>query len=103
MDSALAVEVHNVTHVYPDGTRALHRVSLTINRGEFLALIGQNGSGKTTLAKHLNGMLKPTNRDGAVRVWTTDKGVLDTRTTNREGAVGGLDHCWFCGSPSAIW
>jgi len=81
MDSALAVEVHNVTHVYPDGTRALHRVSLTINRGEFLALIGQNGSGKTTLAKHLNGMLKPTNRDGAVRVWTTDKGVLDTRTT----------------------
>jgi energy-coupling factor transport system ATP-binding protein len=82
MDNARAIEAHNVTHVYPDGTRALQEVSLTVERGELLAFIGQNGSGKTTLAKHLNGMLKPTNRDGTVRVYTTDgQGVLDTRTT----------------------
>jgi len=39
---------------------ALQRASLTISRGEFVALIGQNGSGKTTLAKMLNGLLVPT-------------------------------------------
>jgi energy-coupling factor transport system ATP-binding protein len=35
-------------------------VSLTIQAGEFVAIIGQNGSGKTTLIKHFNGLLKPT-------------------------------------------
>jgi len=39
---------------------ALKGVSLTIKRGELLAIIGQNGGGKTTLAKNLNGLLKPT-------------------------------------------
>jgi energy-coupling factor transport system ATP-binding protein len=39
---------------------ALKGVSLTIKKGELLAIIGQNGGGKTTLAKNLNGLLKPT-------------------------------------------
>jgi energy-coupling factor transport system ATP-binding protein len=39
---------------------ALRGVSLTIKKGELLAIIGQNGGGKTTLAKNLNGLLKPT-------------------------------------------
>jgi energy-coupling factor transport system ATP-binding protein len=81
MVSAPAIEVQRVTHVYPGGNRALEDVSLTIHRGELLALIGQNGSGKTTLAKHLNGMLKPTYREGSVLVNTTDGSRLDTRTT----------------------
>jgi energy-coupling factor transport system ATP-binding protein len=38
---------------------ALKNVSLTINEGEFVAIMGRNASGKTTLAKHLNGLLKP--------------------------------------------
>jgi energy-coupling factor transporter ATP-binding protein EcfA2 len=38
----------------------LHEVSLRIDQGDFVALIGQNGAGKTTLAKHFNGLLKPT-------------------------------------------
>ena len=45
---------------YPDGTKALQDINLTINRQEFIALIGQNGSGKTTLSKCLNGLYKPT-------------------------------------------
>lgn len=54
------VTVDDLTYTYPDGTNALHGVSLTIEKGEFLALIGQNGSGKTTLSKCLNGLLLPT-------------------------------------------
>lgn len=48
----------------------LSDVSLTVHRGEFLALLGHNGSGKSTLAKHFNAMLLPTG--GKVFVEDTD-------------------------------
>ena len=63
--------------VHLDGTggqRALAGVSLTIRRGEFVAMIGQNGSGKTTLAKCLNGLLRP--QRGTVRLRGADLAAL---------------------------
>jgi energy-coupling factor transport system ATP-binding protein len=60
-----------VTHVYRDsGVRALDRVSLRVDAGERVAIIGQNGSGKSTLVRHLNGLLRPT--DGRVLLDQTD-------------------------------
>jgi energy-coupling factor transport system ATP-binding protein len=58
------VRVESVSFAYPGDAgepprTVLHDVSLAIQPGEFIALIGQNGSGKTTLARHLNGLLKP--------------------------------------------
>ncbi len=53
------VEIDHLTHVYGGQVRALDEVSLRIDAGEFVAIIGQNGSGKTTLAKHIVGLLKP--------------------------------------------
>jgi len=61
--SAPLVEVGNLTHVYGGAVKALDQISLTINPGEFVAIIGQNGSGKTTLAKHVVGLIKPTAGD----------------------------------------
>ncbi len=45
---------------------ALRNIDLTVRDGEFLAVVGPNGCGKTTLAKHLNGLLVPT--EGTVRI-----------------------------------
>ena len=46
--------------------RALDRVSLSVERGEVLALIGENGAGKSTLMKILGGVVEPS--DGAIRI-----------------------------------
>jgi len=54
------IVVKDLSFTYPDGTMALRGINLTIEDGEYLALMGENGAGKTTLAKHLNGLLKPT-------------------------------------------
>lgn len=53
------IEVTDVSYTYPSGVQALRNVSLTIHRGEFVAIMGENGAGKTTLVKHFNGLLRP--------------------------------------------
>lgn len=64
------IEVNNVSYAYSSGTVALKEVSLKIERGEFVAIMGENGAGKTTLIKHLNGLFKPTK--GSVTVDDVD-------------------------------
>ena len=60
----MPIEVKKLTHVYMPGTpfeaKALNAVSLSIQDGEFVGIIGHTGSGKSTLIQHLNGLLKPT-------------------------------------------
>ena len=58
------LQVKNLTHTYSAGTPfehiALNDVSFSVERGEFIGIIGHTGSGKSTLMQHLNGLLKPT-------------------------------------------
>ena len=54
------IDVKDLHFTYPTGLEALRGINLTIDDGEFLAIMGQNGAGKTTLVKHFNGLLKPT-------------------------------------------
>lgn len=68
------IKVKDLTFQYSSGLTVLNRLNFEINRGEFVALIGQNGAGKTTLLKQFNGLLMPTS--GKITV-----AGMDTRTT----------------------
>jgi energy-coupling factor transport system ATP-binding protein len=65
-DAPIAIRSEGVAYGYPDGTRALDGIDLTIRAGERVAIVGRNGSGKTTLARTWNGLVRPT--DGRVEV-----------------------------------
>ena len=58
------LEVKNLTYIYSAGTpfehKALDDISFSVERGEFIGIIGHTGSGKSTLMQQLNGLLKPT-------------------------------------------
>jgi len=58
------LEIKDLNFIYSAGTpfehQALENISFTVNRGEFIGIIGHTGSGKSTLMQQLNGLLKPT-------------------------------------------
>lgn len=58
------IEVKHLCHTYSVGTPFEHKavvdMNFTVEKGEFLGIIGHTGSGKSTLLQHLNGLLKPT-------------------------------------------
>lgn len=64
MQARMSLEVKQLTHTYSEGSAlqstAIRDVNLTIEEGEFVAIVGHTGSGKSTLVQHLNGLLKPT-------------------------------------------
>jgi len=74
------LEIKNLNYIYSIGTpfehKALDNVSFSVNRGEFIGIIGHTGSGKSTLMQQLNGLLKPTSGtvllDG-VDIWSDKK------------------------------
>ena len=71
------LQVKDLSYVYSAGTpfehKALDNVNFTLNRGEFVGIIGHTGSGKSTLMQQLNGLLKPTSGQvllGGVDIWS---------------------------------
>ena len=80
------LEIRNLTHTYSAGTpfehRALENISFSVERGEFVGIIGHTGSGKSTLMQHLNGLLKPTSGSVLLHgkdIWTDKKTTRQAR------------------------
>lgn len=85
-----------VKFTYESGVEALRGVTLEVDRGEYVAVVGGNGSGKTTLAKHMNGLLRPTS--GQVLVFGQDSSKMTTAEMARTVgyAFQNPDHQLFC-------
>ncbi len=82
----MKIEIENLRYTYPGGVEALRGISLEVEPGEQVAIVGQNGSGKTTLLRHLNGLLQPA--AGVVRIggWDTHQHTV-ARLAGRVGYV----------------
>lgn len=71
------MEIQNLTLVYPDGTRAVSDLSLTLREGESVALVGANGAGKTTMLLSLVGIIRANAGTITVDGVTLDKNTLE--------------------------
>ena len=77
------IEIKNLSYSYPDGTEALHDITLDVFEGESIGIIGPNGAGKSTLLLHLNGILKG---NGYIRIFDIE--VNDKNLTYLRSKVG---------------
>ena len=86
----MSIKIENLTHIYsPNGPfekKALDNVSLEINDGDFVAIIGHTGSGKSTLIQHMNGLEKATS--GKILIDDVDITAKDIKLTDIRKKVG---------------
>ena len=75
------IEVKNLGKIFPDGTRALNGVNVTIPNGDFIAIIGLSGAGKSTFLRCLNRLVDPS--EGSIFVEGTDVAKLRGRALQR--------------------
>ncbi len=71
-----AIIANNLAFSYGEGARVFENLNISIDSGEFVAILGHNGSGKSTLAKQLNAILTPT--EGALSVFGLDTSNEET-------------------------
>lgn len=88
----MSIKLNNIYHTYSKGTPferlAIEDVSLNINKGEIVAIIGHTGSGKSTLVQHLNGLLKPDKGTASIdEINIADKGAQAKAARQQVGMV----------------
>lgn len=96
MDAPL-IEIKDISFDYEE-TKALDNISMTVHKGDFLAILGPNGSGKSTLLKIMLGLIKPTK--GSIKLF----GVDSKNFKNREwiGYVSQKSNSFNSGFPATV-
>ncbi len=85
MTEDVVIKCEDVYFSYPETQKmALKNVNLEINKGDFIAIIGQNGAGKTTLTKLFNGLYEPTKGN----VFLEDKNIENMKTNEIIRRIG---------------
>ncbi len=95
----VVISLDHVSYQYERGgnaSKALDDVTFDIERGSFIGLIGRNGSGKTTLAKHLNGLLRPTQGTVTVDGLDASKHSVGEMAAHVGFVFQNPDHQIFC-------
>lgn len=86
----MIIELKDVDYIYNPGTpfekKALDKINLQVEEGEFIGLIGHTGSGKSTLVQHLNGLMKPTS--GTIIIDGEDLSSKETKMKSVRQKVG---------------
>jgi energy-coupling factor transport system ATP-binding protein len=92
------IEFKDVTFVHQTGVKALDGVTLAVDRGEMVGIVGENGAGKTTLVRHVNGLLKP--KTGSVMVDGDNTRAVSTAALARKVGIAfqNPDHQLFSDS-----
>ncbi|NLY08350.1 MAG: energy-coupling factor transporter ATPase [Tissierellia bacterium] len=88
----MLMELVNVSHIYNQGTpfmsHALKEINLSVDKGEFIGIIGHTGSGKSTLVQHLNGLMLPTSGKVIIDgIDTSTKGISLANIRQKVGLV----------------
>ena len=76
------LEVNNITKQLPNGKQLLKGISFSVDKGEFVGILGPSGAGKTLTMKCLNGLLKPSS--GNVNITLPNKGQIDIAKIGRK-------------------
>ena len=75
------IYIKDLSHTFSDGRIGLDKLSLSVQKGEFILLAGQNGSGKTTLLRHLNALLPADSGIVKLKGLDVSKHLLTVRKT----------------------
>ena len=78
-----AIAIEGLEKVYDNGKRALHGVTLNVERGLIFGLLGPNGAGKSTIINILSGMVRKTG--GSASIWGFD---IDRHPRNAHVSIG---------------
>ena len=79
------ISIKDLSFSWPDGTRAIDRITLAIAKGSSMGIVGANGAGKSTLVNHLNGYFLP--QEGSISIGGT---VVSKKNLDRIHRVVGL-------------
>ncbi|MEA2102988.1 MAG: ABC transporter ATP-binding protein [Thermodesulfobacteriota bacterium] len=94
MKDKILLQVNNISVVYSDVIQVLKGVSLAVEQGKIISLLGSNGAGKTTTLKAISGLLRPENgkvTDGAIMYDGSNIQDFSTEDITRKGIIQVLE------------